>query len=121
VIHADHRARPLFEPHYCSFTLRGDDPEGFFEGRNLTGPADVAYISVSRVRTYAEALGFASPTAHAALEEELTAAQSRVTELESQLAALEQKFDAIDVLASAGFVARKKTGRRPTEKQEATA
>jgi hypothetical protein len=42
-------------------------------------------------------------------------------ELESQLAALEQKFDAIDVLASAGFVARKKTGRRPTEKQEAPA
>lgn len=120
MIHADHRARPAFEPHYCSFTLRGDDPEGFFEGRNLTGPADVAYISVSRVRTYAEALGFASPTTHAAVEEELTAALSRVTELESQLEALQGKFDAIDVLASAGFTARKKAGR-PTAKERQTA
>lgn len=119
MLHADHRMRAAFEPNRCSFTLKADDPEGFFEGRNLTGPADVAYISVSRVRTYAEALGMVSPTVHAAALETLEASESRVTQLESELDSLREKFDAIDVLASAGYVARKKQGRPPVKERQA--
>jgi hypothetical protein len=110
-IHADFVQKPLFEPHHCAFTLRSEDPEGFFQGRNLTGPADVALISVSRVRTYAESLGFTHPDDHQALVAELEAARALLHARETELEALRARFDAIDVLASAGFVERKKVGR----------
>ena len=122
MIHADFVARPLFEPHHCSFTLRSEDPEGFFQGRNLTGPADVAYISASRVRTYAEALGYSAPDTHAAVVAELEQERARTADLEQRAEKLQAQLDAIDVLASAGFQARKKPGRpKATEKQEVAA
>lgn len=111
----------MFEPHRCSFTLRHEDPEGFFQGRNLTGPADVALISVSRVRTYAESLGYVTGVKHSESVSELDVARARVAALEAEVAEWERRFQAIDVLASAGFVERKKPGRKPAERTEVTA
>lgn len=121
MIHADFVARPTFEPYHCGFTLRHEDPDGFFQGRNLTGPADVALISVSRVRTYAEALGFVHPDDHEMVVVQLAASVLDVMELKAEVERLQAQLDAIDVLASAGFTARKKPGRKPTEKQEVAA
>jgi hypothetical protein len=121
-IHADFVPRPLFEPHHCSFTLRSEDPDGFFQGRNLTGPADVALISVSRVRTYAESLGFVHPDDHEMVVVQLAASVLDVMELKADVERLQGQLDAIDVLTSAGFTARKKVGRpKSPEKQEAVA
>jgi hypothetical protein len=121
-IHADFVPRPMFEPHHCSFTLRSEDPDGFFQGRNLTGPADVAYISASRVRTYAESLGFVHPDVFANTVAEFNSLQHQHDDLLREHEALKAQLDAIDVLASAGFTARKKVGRpKSPEKQEAVA
>ena len=104
---------PVLPPHQCLLTGRGSDPDGFFTvpGAVVKALDPVPYVCASIVRDMARDLGWVSPAEHAVVCEELAAAQSRVTELESRLAALEQKFDAIDVLASAGFQARKKPGR----------
>lgn len=118
-MHADFVPRLLFEPYRCSFTLRDQDPDGFFQGRNLTGPVDVAAISVSRVRTYAESLGYVSGETHqAALDANVQLAGERDALVE-ELEALRGQFEAIDLLASAGFQARKKPGRRPVEREAA--
>lgn len=74
------------------------------------------YVSEPAVREMAKLMGWTPPEDVRVL----TAERDRLAaELELSRAAtadLEQRFGAIDVLASAGFVARKKPGRPPSEK-----
>jgi hypothetical protein len=52
-------------PHRCGFTLRGEDPEGFFIGEVLSGWDPTAAISVSYARSLARELGYVHPDDHA--------------------------------------------------------
>lgn len=77
------------------------------------------YVSEPAVLEMLKLFGWPTP-------QDAEAALSRVRELEREKVALEEahaeleaRFTAIDVLASAGFVARKKPGRPTTERQVA--
>lgn len=105
-------------PHRCAFTMRGDDPEGFFLGETLAGWDPKAGIAVSYARTLARELGYSHPDDVQALRDDLAAATARAEELEALLADAQARFDAIDALESAGFRARKKPGRKAVEKDK---
>jgi hypothetical protein len=105
-------------PHRCAFTLRDQDPEGFFTGQVLSGWDPSAAVSVSYARSLARELGYVHPDAHRALEDELAAANAEVERLAAEVADLRAKFDAIDVIESEGFRARRKAGRPTTQAKE---
>lgn len=105
--------RPIFEPHRCTVLGKGDDPVGWVDCGNLptVKPDPRGYVSHGGVLTAARLFGYDIPALVDARDErdqlkaELEQAQARVAELE-------ERFSAIDVLASADFVARKKPGRK---------
>jgi hypothetical protein len=105
-------------PNCCSFTLRADDPEGFFLGEILSGWDSKAAISVRFARALARELGYVHPDDHQRVLDELADHKAECAELADQVEALNDRFEAIDVLASAGFQARKKPGRKPGEARE---
>jgi hypothetical protein len=94
------------------------DAEGFFTGQVLSGWDPSAAISVSYARTLARELGYAHPDDHRAVKDDLQAARAEVERLEAEVADLRTKFDAIDVIESEGFRARRKAGRPPTQVKE---
>jgi hypothetical protein len=105
-------------PHCCSFSLRADDPEGFFLGEILSGWDPKAAISVRFARTLARELGYVHPDDHKALSDEMDVLRAELDQANARIEELQGQFEAIDVLASAGFQARKKPGRKPGEARE---
>jgi NAD(P)-dependent dehydrogenase (short-subunit alcohol dehydrogenase family) len=77
------------------------------------------YVSEPAVGEMARKFGWTSPDDAQALAARVTALEKAVAAAEREKEELEQRFGAIDVLASAGFVARKKPGRPASEKQVA--
>jgi len=69
------------------------------------------YWSVEGVEDRARAQGWTSPDGTRALTDRIAELEQEKSALEQAHAELEQRFAAIDVLASAGFVERKKPGR----------
>jgi len=112
-------ARPEHGPHVCSFTLKGEDPEGFFTTNTVIrwGRDPVAYIAVSAVRQAARELGMVSSDEHGLVVGELERANRRVAQLEDEVAEMNRDFEAIDLLQSKGFTARKKPGRKPAAQE----
>jgi hypothetical protein len=106
-------------PHRCAFTLRDQDPEGFFVGETLSGWDPKAAISASYARTLARELGYVHPDVHAQTIRERDEARSEAAVLQGEVDRQRERFDAIDLLASAGFQARKKPGRPPITKAAA--
>lgn len=100
-------------PGHCIATMADTDPKGFVD--TLLTPALVdprVYLSVSWIEECARKLGmeYASESESAALE-------ARVEQLEAELADADKRLEAIDVMESAGFTARKKPGRKPAAKK----
>lgn len=98
-------------PGQCLVTMSHDDPRGFVD--TLLTPAVVdprVYLSVSWIEETARKLGmvYADEAKAAALE-------ARVEELELELAEADKRIEAIDVMESAGFTARKRPGRKPAK------
>jgi hypothetical protein len=100
-------------PHRCGFTLRGEDPEGFFIGEVLSGWDPTAAISVSYARSLARELGYVHPDDHAQAIRDRDEARSEAARYAGEALRLQSKLDAIDVIESEGFRARKKAGRPP--------
>jgi hypothetical protein len=98
-------------PHRCAFTLRGEDPEGFFIGEVLSGWDPTAAISVSYARSLARELGYVHPDDHAQAIRDRDEARSEASRYAGEALRLQSKLDAIDVIESEGFRARKKAGR----------
>jgi hypothetical protein len=105
--------RPLHPPHRCSFTLKDTDPEGFVQGRVMPGWDPSAAMSVGYLRQEARRLGMVDAATHADLALELRETRDELAAMTADRDQLQARFDAIDVLASSGFVARKKPGRPP--------
>lgn len=100
--------RPELPPGHCIATMRSEDPRGFID--TLLTPAVIdprVYLSVSYIEELARALGMEYPEGKS----------EDVDDLKRQLEDAEKALAAIDVMESAGFVARKK--RTPAKKTSA--
>lgn len=77
------------------------------------------YVSVVAVEEMAKLLKWHSPESVDAIERELEGYKHKVAALEDEVAELNRDFDAIEVLQSRGYTARKKPGRKPNAVKEA--
>lgn len=105
-----------FAPHRCAVTLRADDPDGFVDtGTVLHGWDPQVYVSYQGFKHLCKA--FDSPTREEAtvLREEVTVLRAEVDRLTAELGEERRVTDAIDVLESKDFRARRKPGRPKTK------
>lgn len=103
--------RPDMHPGQCIASMITEDSKGFID--TLLTPAVVdprVYLSVSYVMDAARKLGMT-------MEPQADDRDERIAELEAQVEELERQLDAIDVMESAGFTARKRPGRKPAAKK----
>lgn len=113
-------SRPSFEPHVCAITLRGEDPDGFYEPNiNLTGLDPWVSLSHSGLAGWARENGWLSPEAKAEMDDRIAALEAERDRVAEDLVKVKGAIEAIDALESAGFVARKKPGRPAKPKTEA--
>jgi hypothetical protein len=110
-------------PHRCAVIpfVSASDPEGFIDtGSELSGfgPDKHVYVSVKAVNEMASLIGRPTISQFREVVDSNIALASKLAEVTAERDGLEERFAAIDVLASADFVARKKQGRRPTKKDE---
>jgi hypothetical protein len=117
----DRIERPMWEPHHCCFTLKHEDPEGFYPGQFINGRDPRAVIAVSHVRTLARDLGYVHPDEHQAVLEQKAELEDQINAMQSEMDHMHRQVEAIDLLQSAGYVARKKPGRPPKQPEEAAA
>jgi cell division protein FtsB len=75
------------------------------------------YVSVVAVREMATKIGWHPPETVGGIEAQLESYKHRVAALEDEVAQLNQEFEAIDLLESAGYTARKKPGRKAQPKE----
>jgi hypothetical protein len=98
-------------PGHCIATMADQDPKGFVD--TLLTPALVdprVYLSVSWIEECARKLGMEYED-----DRKAAALEARVEELELELAEADKRIEAIDVMESAGFTARKRPGRKPAK------
>lgn len=117
----DRIERPMWEPHHCCFTLKHEDPEGFYPGQFINGRDPRAVIAVSYVRTLAKDLGYVHPDEHQKALDQNAELLDQIDAMQSEMTELQRKVEAIDLLQSAGYVARKKPGRPTKQPEEAAA
>lgn len=105
--------RPELPPGQCIACLQNDDPLGFFD--TLLTPSlagdDRIYVSVSWVLERATQLGWRSGDEFVELERELELERDARALAEDDLARADAVVDAIDLIESRDFRARKKPGR----------
>jgi hypothetical protein len=105
--------RPVLRPSHCAvFPFRAEDPDGFVDtGSELPGFDNRVYVSAAAVREMAKLLGFPSPEEHSRVLGELERLRGEVERLEGEVREYDRRFEAIDVLESADFRARRRVGR----------
>lgn len=100
--------RPILPPGRCAVSLSDTDPQGFIDtGLTLTDFDPRVIVSVSWVKTTAKKLGLVEPEGDAS-NDELFRENARLRDENAQL---NRELEAIDVIESRGFTARKKAGR----------
>lgn len=106
-------AKPELAPHTCAVLAIGPSMDDVWidTGVNLTAVDPHVYISGRGATLIADTIGWTAPTVRDELDERIESLERENHDLELQLAEADKQLSAIDMLASAGFVARKKTGR----------
>lgn len=90
------------------------DPAGFVTTNTVLGGWDPQIcVSVTGVRELMRVCEFPSPEAHQEVVAERDALLTQVAELEGEIGRLEAFADAVDVIESRDFRARRKPGRKP--------
>lgn len=115
--------RPYSRPHRCAaLPYVGQTKRGIRwidTGCELPGFDNHVYLSETAVVEAARLLGWPAPGEFRRAVGERDAALAELEAVRAERDELQARFDAIDVLASADFVARKKAGRpaakKPTE------
>jgi hypothetical protein len=111
--------RPYARPMRCAAIPYIGQSSGervwFDTGSEMMGPDDHVYLSGTAVTECAKMIGWVPPGEIRQARTELAGVQAELVEARRQLADLQRQFDAIDVLASRGFVERKRPGRPPKE------
>lgn len=106
--------RPSLPPAQCAFSLATEDPQGFIDSRLSMAGTDFRVIaSVTWVKTTAKKLGLIEPDGDTD-KDQVFRENQRLREENEQL---NRELEAIDVIESRGFTARKKAGR-PRKKTE---
>ena len=106
--------RPALPPGRCIASLSDEDPQGFIDTGNTSGGLEPRVIvSVNWVKTTAKKLGLIEPDGEAD-KDQVFRENQRLREENEQL---NRELEAIDVIESRGFTARKKAGR-PRKKTE---
>lgn len=106
--------RPALPPGRCIASLSDEDPQGFIDTGNTSGGLDPRVIvSVTWVKTTAKKLGLIEPDGDTD-KDQVFRENRRLREENEQL---NRELEAIDVIESRGFTARKKAGR-PRKKTE---
>lgn len=101
-------------------TIGQNHPGGFIDTGVEMQPAPVdqrVYVSEVGTRELMRVWGWPSPEEHAELVSERDALAGELTDAQADLRETQQFMDAIDVIESRDFRARRKAGRKP--KQEA--
>lgn len=116
--------RAVIRPSRCAVFphIPGDHKDGFFDtGSELLSSAfdNHVYVSVVAAEAMAQKLGWSSPEDVKELRHQFEQLERENQRLREENEELNREFEAIDVLASAGFTARKKPGRKPTTPREA--
>jgi hypothetical protein len=107
-------------PHRCAVVpfIGQNHAEGFIDTEcDLDGLR--VYISVVAFRDIAKLLRYVPASAVVAAEDRVAALQAELAQARAELAQAELHLDAVDLLESRGFTARKKPGR--PKKEEVTA
>jgi hypothetical protein len=96
-------------------TLGARHPKGYYRTDNvLPGPGiheHTVYVSVEAVEVLARKEGWISPEEHANQRAHIEGLARELEQYKGDLAEAQRHLDAIDVIESADFRARKKTGR----------
>jgi sRNA-binding carbon storage regulator CsrA len=96
--------------------IGGNHRSGYFDsGSEMPGFDNHVYVSVVAAEAMALKLGWSSPEDVKTMRNEYETLERECERLREENADLNREFEAIDVLASRGFVARKKPGRKPKE------
>lgn len=112
----------VIRPNHCAAIphLGSAHAKGYFDtGTDLQGFDNRIYLSVEFCEQRAVDLGWTSPEDARALNERVAELERENTRLAGEVDELNRDFEAIDVLASKGFQARKKPGRPPARQKEA--
>lgn len=90
----------------CCITARTDPAAGpYFDTSFTTASGERVYVSREAFERLSEVFGGSRRAVEA------DGLRARIVELEDELRELNRQFDAIDILASKGFQARKRPGR----------
>jgi hypothetical protein len=111
----------VIRPHHCAMfpTLGSAHRKGYFDmGSELPGFDNHGYVSVEFVEQAAQHLNWTSPEDVAEMRDHIETLERECARLQDEVDDLNRDFEAIDVLASKGFTARKKPGRKPANREE---
>jgi hypothetical protein len=108
----------VIRPHHCAMfhTLGAAHAKGYFDvGSELPGFDNHGYVSVEFVEQAASHLKWSSPEDVSELRDHIETLERECARLQDEVDDLNRDFEAIDVLASKGYTARKKPGRKPAK------
>ena len=108
-------------PHRCAAIpfIGGNDKLGYIDtGSELDGFDNHVYLSVRAVHEMANLIGRPTLEQFREVVDSNIAFSERLDEVTRERDELQARFDAIDVIESADFRARRKTGRKPVQRQE---
>ena len=101
-------------------TIPGTHPEGFFDtGSELPGFDNHVYVSLVAVKEMARKINWVSPATYQEALDQIEALERQIRDAEADLRETQQFMDAIDVIESRDFRARRKPGRPKKQTEEA--
>lgn len=107
-------------PHRCAVIpfIGQNHPDGFIDtGTEMDGLR--VYVSIVAVRDMAKLIRYVPSSAVVAEQDKVARLEAELEQVRAELRSAERELEAVDVLESKGFTARKKTGR--PKKEEVTA
>lgn len=109
-------------PHHCVVfpQLGSSHRDGYFDtGNEIVAIDPHAYVSVHAVKVLAAELGWIGPDQIAEKDDRIAQLEAEVAQETARADKAEAIIQAVDVIESADFRARKKAGRKPVEKAAA--
>jgi hypothetical protein len=107
--------RPYAKPNHCAllpYVGQAKVGERWFTNATfLHGPEDQVYVCESAVKECARMIGWHPPGEIRARDRQIAQLAADLAAAETRGAELQQRWDAVDVIESEGFRARKKPGR----------
>lgn len=116
--------RAAIRPHHCFVFphLGANHAKGFIDtGNDLTCIDPHAYLSIEAVEQCAQFIGYPTREEHAAAVDRVAVLEAELAQVRAALDEADRVIEAIDVIESRDFRARKKAGRPPRKNEEVVA